>query len=380
MSGKPAAGAFGRGRNFGLDITRAAAIGLVLVSHGLFFFYNPGGPRLEEIHLILGFLGVELFFVLSGFLIGGIILREVLSNEGGRGLGRFWARRWMRTLPPYFLMVAVLLVLGRPLHWQNLVFLQTLSRRTMAFFPISWSLAIEEWFYLLVPFALVLVVRRRGLTPSRFFAASAAIILASVAARFAAARSGATWDYGIHIQPPLRMDSLMIGVVLAGLRRFKTPAYGYLAARGPLAAAVGLAGVLACGSGMFTLLREGVLDASVFARTLFFPIVSIFLALIIVYLESSPAVNGALASRRGAEAVRFLSLTSYAAYLLHFEVFRLIVSGMKGEFRPGVEAVLMLVWLAATLLLSWVVYRFFEKPVLRLRDRWTALAASPARS
>ena len=90
-------------RVFGLDLVRFVAVSLVLAAHAAdAFFPVCQSPRTLE---TLGVCGVELFFVLSGFLIGGIII-DTLARDP-RWLANFWLRRWMRTLPSYFLFLVV---------------------------------------------------------------------------------------------------------------------------------------------------------------------------------------------------------------------------------------------------------------------------------
>ena len=143
-------------RNDWLDLCRALAILLVMLSHGRVFLRSA--MPWAEYFRFGGFLGVELFFVLSGFLIGGILIR--LSRQGGtHWLGGFYARRWFRTLPNYYLFVLINILLvwwgTRPGEldevWKYLVFIQNLFGPHPLFFPEAWSLAVEEVFYLFIP-------------------------------------------------------------------------------------------------------------------------------------------------------------------------------------------------------------------------------------
>ena len=96
-----------RERIFGLDLLRAVAIGLVLVCHLGPFFVAPFIAGWFAQICNLANVGVDLFFVLSGFLIGGILLREIECGMTLRGMLRFWSRRWWRTLPNYYLFLAL---------------------------------------------------------------------------------------------------------------------------------------------------------------------------------------------------------------------------------------------------------------------------------
>jgi peptidoglycan/LPS O-acetylase OafA/YrhL len=143
-------------RNGNLDVIRAAAICLVLVHHTVAL--SPIETRWIRDVAIYGQYGVDLFFVLSGWLIGGLYWRE-RHKFGNVAIGRFWKRRWMRTIPPYavVLLVSWLVVYvarDQPFDLGYLVFAQNYYERA-PFFLVSWSLCVEEHFYLLIPLLLL---------------------------------------------------------------------------------------------------------------------------------------------------------------------------------------------------------------------------------
>ena len=135
-------------RVFGLDIFRATAIILVVLGHGSYLLNNTrfnGFPYIKMID------GVDLFFVLSGFLIGSILLKEINSKEyfGIKALTKFWKRRWLRTLPNYYLiLLANYLVIHYKIiiedinqfNWTFLFFLQNLLKLIHDFFEQEYFL------------------------------------------------------------------------------------------------------------------------------------------------------------------------------------------------------------------------------------------------
>jgi peptidoglycan/LPS O-acetylase OafA/YrhL len=150
---------------FGLDLARATAVLSVLFAHGALLFAEAF-PAARYVLIVCGVLGVEIFFALSGFLVGRQLL---LVAEGRAGAGRFLARRWYRTLPNYYLFLAVnaalaaWIVARTGLDASFLAFAQSFAAPARGdFFPESWSLAIEEWFYLFAAIGFALAAWRRA--------------------------------------------------------------------------------------------------------------------------------------------------------------------------------------------------------------------------
>ncbi|HYG50525.1 MAG TPA: acyltransferase, partial [Flavobacteriales bacterium] len=154
-------------RNFGLDLFRAIAILCVVLVHSSQFL---NGTVLDGFPFFRMVDGVDLFFVLSGFLIGGILLKEINKpgTFGTKQLFNFWKRRWFRTLPAYYLVLIVnyffvkyALIAGdlNQFSWKNFVFLHNFAQPAVDFFWESWSLSVEEWFYLLSPVLLIVCLK-----------------------------------------------------------------------------------------------------------------------------------------------------------------------------------------------------------------------------
>src|SRR5438876_1988806 len=150
-----------RERQPGLDLLRALAIIVVVIYHAaLFGFKLPS--RVDR----FGWIGVDLFFVLSGYLIGGQLLAP-LARDRPIKLGRFFARRALRIMPAYFIVLAIYFLLpswheypemSQPL-WKFLLSVQNIALHGGTAFSHAWALSVEDQFYLALPFLLLFVNR-----------------------------------------------------------------------------------------------------------------------------------------------------------------------------------------------------------------------------
>ncbi|HET7531389.1 MAG TPA: acyltransferase [Mycobacteriales bacterium] len=201
-----------RGRLPQLDGLRAIAVGMVIVAHLGFLMTMPLSVRRNLSPVLLND-GVELFFILSGFLITSILLRERVGGRGGV-LRRFYARRALRIMPAFYVFLAVvglLALAGRAdvTGGQLLVsglYLKDYSHDVVPWIGHTWSLAVEEQFYLLWPLLLVRVHPRRALT--------AALVLVA-ASPFIRMLSYDPADVQHGIAAHVRMDALLVGCALA---------------------------------------------------------------------------------------------------------------------------------------------------------------------
>lgn len=365
-----------RGRVFGLDLLRAAAILMVICAHGFVVLYPHFGEPLGFFGHG-GFYGVELFFVLSGFLIGQILIRADSDLARAGNVVFFYVRRWFRTLPLFFLFLIVNVVFERMFRAHDVgvrealthsFFLRNFAGFHMTFFPESWSLAIEEWFYLLFPAALWFGLKLTKRFNAVFLGAAFAFLAFSTVARFIAASDpAATWEEGIRMVVIYRFDALMIGMLGAWLS-IQRPNLWRRAS--PLCAFCGLILLLAMYATLWNI-ENGHLafgEDNYFARTFRFTLVSLGFALLLPW-----ASGWKLASENfSSVAVRKIALWSYSLYLVHLPVFLLVSRAGLGPDRPMPLPKALssfALQIGGAILLSALLYRFFESPCTRLRER-----------
>jgi len=217
-----------RERQPGLDLLRALAIIVVVIYHAaLFGFKLPG--RVDR----FGWIGVDLFFVLSGYLIGGQLLAPLARGHSIK-LGRFFARRALRIMPAYFVVLAIYFLLpswreypdmAQPL-WKFLLSVQNIGLHGGTAFSHAWSLAVEDQFYLCLPFILLLANRwsRAALI------IPCVIVFGGILLRAFLAWQNPATDFGvsfrafqawIYYPTWTRLDPLVFGVALAAIEKFR---------------------------------------------------------------------------------------------------------------------------------------------------------------
>ncbi|MEY2548619.1 MAG: hypothetical protein QOD64_1201 [Verrucomicrobiota bacterium] len=364
------------GRVFGLDLLRAAAIMMVVCALGFVVLYPHFGEPLGFFGHG-GFYGVELFFVLSGFLIGQILIRAAGDLGRAGAVASFYVRRWFRTLPLFFLFLIVNVVFERLFRAHAVgvgeglshgFFLRNLTGFHMTFFPESWSLAIEEWFYLLFPAALWLGLKLTKRFDAVFLSAAFSFLAFSTIARLLAAPDpAATWSDELRMVVIYRFDALMIGMLGAWLSLRFQKTWLRLA---PVCAFGGVVLLVAMYATLWKLenghLQFG--DDSFFARTFRFSLVSLGFALLLPWASAWRLAG----ENPGSTAVRKIALWSYGLYLVHLPVFLLVTRAGFGADAPMSLAKALgsfVLQIGGAVLLSAVLYRFFEAPCTRLREK-----------
>ncbi len=319
---------------------------------------------------------MELFFVLSGFLIGGLLIRIIADRPTPRAWAVFMARRWLRTLPIYLIWLGVLALIWPPRFWQpdhaaltwdHVIRYATLTQNLAwpmadGWFGVSWSLAVEEWFYLgfsaLLLSAVALLGRRRGFWLAvGFFLAVPALLRWQV-------RDSADFGEVLTKIVVLRLDAIAFGVVLAGmqLRRglvFRHPVPALL---------IGVLLILGLWTGWF----EQLLHAHVHLwRSSMFDVASLGFALCLpaaTRLRRLP--GGGFARRLPGAAITALSTQSYAIYIVHLSVLEIVGFYATGWGVPAWLAIavsLALIWGLSSA--SW---RWIEAPILARRPTQSA--------
>lgn len=219
-----------RKRIFGLDLLRAIAILCVLVWHSTTRFFSISTETGKFLGF-LGYIGVEMFFVLSGFLIGGILLAQFSEKADVASLSKFWMRRWLRTLPAYYTFLIILVVIAIvdarskwQFSWSSFLgyvfFVQNLAWKMPSFFPHSWSPAVEEWFYLTMPIVFLISLKVLSNKKTAILVSAGFFVLLSMTRIFWETSETWEWRYEIRTTVIFRLDALMTGVVAAYIARY----------------------------------------------------------------------------------------------------------------------------------------------------------------
>ena len=337
-----------------LDVLRAVAVLLVLGRH---LPEMPADCAPSWVKAALdtwtrgGWIGVDLFFVLSGFLISGLLFREH-ARFGTIRYGHFLARRAFKIYPAFYVMFAVTLLWsgthGRALPTAPVLLSEALFVQNYgpALFPHTWSLAVEEHFYLLLPLTLLALRRPFARLPAVFFA----VAVLALAGRAITAGLG-DFHYKTHLFPThLRIDSLLFGVLLSWLHHFHGEALSAWVkkSRWLLAALVAVA---ALPPFILELGKADYLHVT---------------GLTALYIGAGAALLLALDLRPRVPLLAALGAYSYSIYLWHIPVRFFGLGWLPRDASPLLAAAVFLVESIAVGILA---AKLIETPFLKLRDR-----------
>jgi peptidoglycan/LPS O-acetylase OafA/YrhL len=367
-----------------LDGIRGTAILLVVLWHFVVVPVtqapHPGTLARLAVHAgLLTWSGVDLFFVLSGFLIGGILID---AKEAPNYFSTFYVRRVFRILPVYFLVVTTYLLLwnaavkhqlilretfGSPMPWYAyLTFTQNfwLAHHVWdaVFLNLSWSLAVEEQFYLLLP-AVIRVLPKTWLLP-----VAVGLALGSAVTRsLMYLHYGPSWGTAAYTLIVSRADALMLGVICAVLLR-DDHCKEYLRGNPRIIKT----SFLIFGLGVVVLTYKGWGMGTMPMCTLGFTCVALFYASLLMIAMVVP--DGLLGRAFRARWLTWLGTIAYALYLFHEIVldgmFRLLLNHAP-VMADGFEALTALLALVVALGLARLSWRYFESELVRAGHRFT---------
>ena len=371
-----------------LDVLRGVAILLVLFRHSIVPWSYAGLaiPFSRGVYY-LGWTGVDLFFVLSGFLIGGLLFKEIRST-GRLDIPRFLLRRGLKIWPGYFALVLFAFVeflWHEHAAWPqalrkiapNLLHLQNYFGSPRG---LTWSLAVEEHFYLALPlFLLVVTARWRRVSSIPAVPVMAIALILGCTALRVVFHWNNRFDMWHDLAPThLRIDGLFFGVMLAYLHHLKPHLLAQVGRYRYALLLIGLALVLPMG--------RSELGTNPFIWTIGFTMLYLGYACILVAFVYTPRGEGilgkALASRPAA-ALAWVGVFSYSIYLWQFD---LALNPLERYVLPHLPhhpislywAVGMSIYLAAAIVTGAIMAKLIEMPVLAVRDRlFPSPVASP---
>jgi peptidoglycan/LPS O-acetylase OafA/YrhL len=363
-----------RPRVFGLDLMRAIAILMVLFGHCVWIFPDSN-TLFHQMMVLSGFLGVEVFFILSGFLIGALLydlyLKEAFTFSK---VLYFLKRRWFRTLPNYFLIllldigIASIVGYATPDLWKYFVFLQNFHTTMLPFFPESWSLAVEEYAYIVLPvFVFLGALLFKPANKSRFFLFAVLTLIAlffgtKIYYQVTTTNVNVTqWNVSLKAVVLYRLDSIFIGVLCSWIYiNFKT----FWRLNKHIFFVVGLCIFIFqfVAIGYFRLLIE---THPILWNVFYLPLVSVAVACFLPFLSDWKEETSLLK-----KPIVFISTVSYAVYLLHYSVvLQLLKHYIVYDAQNPIHLFgFVVAYVFITFFLSYLLYRFYEKPMMDLRD------------
>ena len=342
-----------------LDFLRGLAVLLVLFRH------LPNQETSGSLGFIqtIGWTGVDLFFVLSGFLISGLLFND-FDRYGKLDLKRFWLRRSFKIWPSYFLtyglaMLATVVWTGNlnlvVSRWPNYVFVQNYMDPAIRW-THSWSIAIEEHFYFLLPLVLILLARKKfAELPKVALALCVAVLLQRVLLSLFTDLKWPNFYYPSH----LRIDSLCFGVLISYVYRYQRDVFMRIGRWWP--AFVGAAPLI-------VLAYVFPLEKSPVSYTIGFTIFYLMFGGLVVAARMHPNFGSSGPQR----LLSWMGIYSYTIYLAHSVIYEL----------PGISTLRLmaisrlgsagdqLLFLGLSIALGVLISHAIERPFLRLRAKW----------
>lgn len=352
-----------------LDILRASAIIFVFMWHypqARFGFI--GG---------LGWSGVDLFFVLSGYLIGNQIFSALIKQHFS--LKNFFYRRLLRTLPNYWLVLALYFAIPgfREWHepmsapfWQFITFTQNFGLHVGGAFSNAWSLCVEEQFYLILPLLLLWAFHKK--TPvHRIWIGILLIILLETILRAGMwlhyikavdpEQRFPTYDTYIYYPTYTRLYALLFGVAIALIKNHHSGVWKNITSKGNWFFVMGALGLVIA----FYVYRDPILTTNFYPTVFAYPLLNLSFAFLVIAALSPKAYFYHL----HIPGATIIASWSYAMYLVQKPMISLSNDALAHFDIARSSLIAVVTAIFFTLLASWLLYTFIETPFLKLRDR-----------
>jgi peptidoglycan/LPS O-acetylase OafA/YrhL len=342
-----------------LDFLRGLAVLLVLFRH------LPNRDTTGVLHFVqtIGWTGVDLFFVLSGFLISGLLFKD-FDRYGKLDVKRFWLRRGLKIWPSYFLTYGTAMLAGAV--WTgdfsvlisripNYVFVQNYMDPALRW-THSWSIAIEEHFYFILPLLLIVLVRKKFVElPKIILVVCIAVLLQRVLLALLTDMRWPNFYYPSH----LRIDSLCFGVLISYVYNYQRELFIRIGRWWPAFVAA---------LPLIVLAYVFPLERSVISYTLGFTVFYLMFGGLVVAARVHPDFGKSGPQR----LLAWMGVYSYTIYLAHSVIYEL--PGMSGLRLMAVSRLGtggdQLLFLALSIVLGVVISHLVERPFLKLRAMW----------
>ena len=343
-----------------LDGVRAIAVILVLIGHFPTIHAESYGNQISFFigKSQLAYFGVDLFFVLSGFLITRILLAE--KNGGGISFRRFYYRRSLRIFPLFYLCLVICAIFyyGPEIPWVATYLANYYFMLDSGASPLrhTWSLAVEEQFYLFWPFVVSAIrIDRMETVIGRVFPCLAIVAAIGVTLTFEEAHSNQI----IYASTPTRMLSLSLGALIA-VKEVKR----YTWKRSSILATIVCGGILAYGAGVLS-----IVDLEVPMERLWkmvgFSLLSFGFILFVLYGAKS---TGRLSKVLNSQPLQFLGKISYGVYMYHvIFLYAVGASHMQRDSTWSIPAALG--FIGCVIVIATFSFFYLEKPILLLKNR-----------
>jgi len=355
---------------YGLDHLRALAILLVLGFHYQSFFPHPLWTEWFD---TIGWTGVDLFFVLSGFLISSQLFAQIKKGNS-ISLKTFFIKRFFRILPIYFFIVGIYFLFpifrekeALPPLWKFFTFTQNfgLDNKHFGTFSHAWSLCVEEHFYLFLPLILIFL-QGRNLFGKSYWILIALFIIGILLRIYiwniyfstsVTDASRTDWSQLIYYPTYTRLDGLLAGVSIAALNQFAPKIWDKISKWGNYLILLSLV--------LLTVIYFFFVGTDYYSSVWGFPLISIAYGLLVAGAISPSSFLYNWNSR----ITTLIATLSYAMYLFHKGIIH-IVQGLFA--KSGIDAnsnLTLLICIALCIVVAWLLHISIEKPFMKMRDK-----------